>query len=62
MDNTLSLASMLCKRHYGYRIGPLATIFCQLRQARKGATVAEDSCAEMWLVRDHPIFHIPLSL
>ena len=31
-------------------IGPLATIRCKPRQVRKGATVAADSCAEMWLV------------
>jgi len=31
--------------------GPLAMIDSKLRQARKGATVAIDSCAGMWLVR-----------
>ena len=31
-------------------IGPLATIDCELRQAWKGATVAIDSCAGVWLV------------
>ena len=30
--------------------GPLATISCELRQAWKGATVATDSCAGVWLV------------
>ena len=30
--------------------GPLATIGCEPRQARKGATVAADSCAGVWLV------------
>ncbi len=29
----------------GDRAGPLAAIFCEPRQARKGATVAEDSSA-----------------
>ncbi len=33
------------------RVGPLATIGCKPRQARKGATVAADSCAGVWLVR-----------
>ena len=32
-------------------IGPLATIGCESRQARKGATVAADSGAGMWLVQ-----------
>ena len=31
-------------------IGSLATRNCEPRQARKGATVAVDVCAEMWLV------------
>jgi hypothetical protein len=31
-------------------IGPLATICCEPRQARKGAAAATDSGAEMWLV------------
>ena len=31
-------------------IGPFATIVCEPRQVRKEATVADDSCAEMWLV------------
>jgi hypothetical protein len=38
-------------KHYGYCVGPLATIRCKPRQARKGATVAADSCAGMWLAR-----------
>ena len=29
--------------------GPLATISYELRQARKGATVVVDLCAEVWL-------------
>ncbi len=32
-------------------IGPLAAIDCELRQARKGATVTMDSGAEVWLVQ-----------
>ena len=36
-------------KYYGCRVGPLATIRCKPRQARKGATVAADSCAGMWL-------------
>ncbi len=32
-------------------IGPLAAIDCEPRQARKGATVAVDSGAEVWLVQ-----------
>ena len=31
-------------------IGPLATITCEPRQARKGAAVASDSCAGVWLM------------
>ncbi len=30
-------------------VGPLATILRELRQARKGATVAKNSCAGVWL-------------
>ena len=33
------------------RIGPLATIGYEPRQARKGATVVSDSGAEVWRVR-----------
>ena len=36
--------------------GPLATIDGKLRQARKGATVAIDSCAGVWLVGVHHQF------
>ena len=36
--------------------GPLATIDGESRQARKGATVAVDSCAGVWLV-GLPPFH-----
>ncbi len=32
-------------------------IHCELRQARKGATVAIDSCAGMWLVGLPPSFY-----
>ena len=33
------------------RVGPLAMILCQPRQARKGAAVAADSCAGVWLAQ-----------
>ena len=33
------------------RVGPLATINCEPRQAWKGAAAAVDSCAGVWLVR-----------
>jgi hypothetical protein len=39
---------------YGYCVGPLATIRCKPRQARKGATVAADSCAGMRLAQYPP--------
>ena len=46
--------------------GPLATIDGKLRQARKGATVAIDSCAGVWLVGVHhpnsPSFAQPIAL
>jgi len=58
VHNSLSSTLDGC-RHYGYCVGPLATIFCQLRQAWKGATVAEDSCAEMWLAWFPPKSYIP---
>jgi DNA polymerase III subunit gamma/tau len=38
----------------GDRVCPPATIRCKPRQARKGATVAADSCAGMWLARSPP--------
>ncbi len=41
-------------KHNGDRIGPLATILCKPRQVRKEATVADVSCAGMWLVRLPP--------
>ena len=42
------------------RIGSFATISCELRQARKGATVAVDSGAGMWLVWiATPVFYTP---
>ncbi len=48
LDNAASLANTAnCN---GDCIGSLATIRCKPRQVRKGATVAADSCAEMWLV------------
>ena len=34
--------------------GPLAMIDGELRQARKGATVTVDSCAEVWLSGSPP--------
>ncbi len=47
MDNThLSVTRWI---NYGCHVGPLATIRCKPRQARKGATVAADSCAGMRL-------------
>jgi len=33
-------------------VGPLAMIGCEPRQARKGAAVAADSCAGVWLAGD----------
>ena len=39
-----------CLRVMVVLIGPFAMIDGKLRQARKGATVAVDSCAEVWLV------------
>jgi len=59
-DNTPPLA--VTAKHYGNRVGPLATIRCKPRQARKGATVAADSCAGMWLIRLPPISSKELSL
>ena len=32
-------------------VGPLATKNCEPRQARKGAAVTADSCAEVWLIQ-----------
>lgn len=37
-------------------VGPHATIGYELRQARKGATVVADLCAEVWLVREATSF------
>jgi len=37
-------------------MGPLATIDGKFRQAWKGATVAIDSCAGVWLVGVHHQF------
>ena len=49
--NNLSLTARMTENpYYGGPIGPPAMINCELRQARKGATVAIDSCAGMWLV------------
>ena len=43
----------------GGSIGPLATIDCEPRQARKGAAVTIDSGAEVWLLELPPKFFIP---
>lgn len=40
----------LFQAFYGRPIGPLAMKRRELRQARKGATVAALSCAGVWLV------------
>jgi DNA polymerase-3 subunit gamma/tau len=56
-DNGQPLASQA--KHNGGRAGPPATIRCEPRQIRKGATVAADSCAGMWLVRLPPIKPYP---
>ena len=40
--------------NYGGSIGPLATIDCEPRQARKGAAVTIDSGAEVWLLELPP--------
>ena len=45
----------MIEKYYGGPIGPPAMINCELRQARKGATVAIDSCAGMWLVGLPPL-------
>lgn len=42
--------------HYGGAIGPFAAIDCEPRQARKGAAVAVDSGAEVWLLALPPNF------
>jgi len=34
-------------------VGPLAIISCELRQARKGATVTAKLCAGVWLAGFH---------
>jgi len=43
--------SFRARRFMVTRAGPLATISCEPRQARKGAAAAVDSCAGVWLVR-----------
>jgi len=40
--------------------GPLATIGCEPRQARKGAAAAADSCAGVWLVQVASILKLEL--
>ena len=55
--NNLSLTARMIENSYnGGPIGPPAMINCELRQARKGATVTIDSCAGMWLVGLPPLF------
>ncbi len=44
----------MAENFHGDRVGPSATIRCKPRQVRKGATVAADSCAGMWLARSPP--------
>jgi len=39
------------------RIGPLAMIRCESRQAWKGAAAAADSCAGVWLIRLTTLIH-----
>ena len=56
-DNNLPF-SQQAGVYNGCRVGPLATIRCKPRQARKGAAVAADSCAGMWLARFPPIIII----
>ena len=41
-------------------MGPFATMSCKPRQARKGATVAVISGAEVWLVQVTSIFFMSL--
>jgi len=46
----------------GGPVGPPATRNCEPRQARKGATVAVDACAGMWLSGPPPFQAMPLIL
>jgi hypothetical protein len=46
---------------YGRPFGPLATIVGEPRQARKGATVVNASCAEVWLF-GRPPFRVSVAL
>ncbi len=48
------LSGTLLESLYGNCVGPLATIRCKPRQARKGAAAAAYSCAGMWLARFPP--------
>ncbi len=43
-------------------IGPLATISCEPRQARKGAAAAVNLGAEVWLVVVTTRLHLPWRL
>ncbi len=51
------LSRTLLESLYGNCVGPLATIRCKPRQARKGAAAAAYSCAEMWLAQFPPMTH-----
>jgi hypothetical protein len=55
-DRSNSLAELnQYQSYYGDLLGPFAMIGRKLRQARKGATVATDSCAGVWLGRLPPV-------
>jgi len=41
---------------YGGPLGPPATLNCEPRQARKGATVVVAACAGMWLLGPPPFW------
>jgi len=49
------LSGTLLESLYGNCVGPLATIRCKPRQARKGAAAAAYSCAGMWLAQFPPM-------
>ena len=52
------VSSRLCPRVYGGRIRPLATDSREIRQVRKGATVAVRLGAGMWWVRFAAQFYV----
>ena len=56
------VSSRLCPRVYGGRIRPLATDSREIRQVRKGATVAVRLGAGMWWVRFAAQFNFLLIL